>query len=164
MSSEISPHLWLPKPKLAFHPDRTSDTEVHPLRGLLRFGPHSAGLVPDPIRVFTLAPAGESNRLYDFMKQLNSVHKPTERKDYLPEWPGFHIAFRLSMRGAGRGCHVELAPQVENDLCTSSMPHVRWRNNWCEQFRASRLAVAILTSCSSTSPAVGTRLRWRDSR
>ena len=48
MSSEIYPHTWLPEPKLAFHPDRSSDWEIHPLRGLLRFGPYSSGFVPDP--------------------------------------------------------------------------------------------------------------------
>ncbi len=124
MSSEIAPHVWLPEPKLAFHPDRTSDREVHPLRGLLRFGPHSAGLVPDPIRVATLAPVGESSRLYGFMKELNSVYKPTERKDYLPEWPGFHRVFGLHMRGAGSGCHVELDPQLETEFRASSTPHI----------------------------------------
>ncbi len=85
MSSEIFPHVWLPEPKLAFHPDRASDQDIHPLRGLLRFGPHSSGLVPDPIRVATLAPEGESHRLYDFLKQLNAPAKPSERRDYLPE-------------------------------------------------------------------------------
>lgn len=68
MNSEIANHMCLPEPKLAFHPDRSSDREIHPLRGLLRFGPYSAGLVPDPIRVATLAPAGESHRLYEFIK------------------------------------------------------------------------------------------------
>ncbi len=53
MNSEIAPHVWLPEPKLSFHPNRTSDRDVHPLRGLLRFGPHASGLVPDPIRVVT---------------------------------------------------------------------------------------------------------------
>jgi len=123
MTSEIRPHVCLSEPKLAFHPDRTSDCEVHPLRGLLRFGPHSAGLVPDPIRVATLAPAGESSRLYGFMKELKSVYKATERRDYLPEWPGFHRVFGLHMRGAGSGCHVELDTQLETDFRASSTPH-----------------------------------------
>ncbi|MHB1039208.1 MAG: argonaute/piwi family protein [Desulfobacteria bacterium] len=124
MSSEINPHIWLPEPRLAFHPDRASDRETHPLRGLLRFGPHSAGLVPDPIRVATLAPAGEGQRLYSFMKELNSVYKPTERKDYLPDWPGFHAVFGLHMRGAGGGCHVELDAQLETDFRNSPNPHI----------------------------------------
>ena len=72
MTSEIAPHLWFPEAKLAFHPERTSDTDTHPLRGLLRFGPYSSGLVPDPIRVATIAPAGEGHRLYSFMNELKS--------------------------------------------------------------------------------------------
>ena len=34
MSSQIAPHVWLPEPQLSFHPDRSSDRDVHPLRGL----------------------------------------------------------------------------------------------------------------------------------
>lgn len=124
MSSQIAPHLWLPEPKLSFHPDRTSDREVHPLRGLLRFGPHSSGLVPDPIRVATLVPAREGRRLYDFMKELKSKYSPTERKDYLPEWPGFHGVFGLHMKAAGNGCHVELEAEFDAEFHASSTPHV----------------------------------------
>ena len=116
MSNEITPHVWLPEPKLSFHPDRTSDREEHPLRGLLRFGPHSSGLVPDPIRVATLAPAGESPRLYNFMKELNNVYQPSERKDYLVPWPGFNSVFGLRMRGSGSGCHVELDSKLDNEF------------------------------------------------
>ena len=122
MSSEIASHVWLSEPELAFHPDRTSDRELHPLRGLLRFGPHSAGLVPDPIRVATLVPAGEGPRLYRFMKELSSVYKPTERTDYLPDWPGFHSVFGLHMRPAGGGCHLELDTQLETEFSKSATP------------------------------------------
>jgi hypothetical protein len=124
MTGEIAPHVGLPEPSLAFHPDRISDRDIHPLRGLLRFGPYSAGLVPDPIRVATLAPSGESQRLYSFMRELNSVHKATERKDYLPEWPGFHAVFGLHMRAAGGGCHTEIDRQFETEFRTSSTPHI----------------------------------------
>lgn len=124
MSSQIASHVCLPEPNLSFHPDRTSDREIHPLRGLLRFGPYSAGLVPDPIRVATIAPTGEAHRLYDFMKQLNLTATPSERKDYLPKWPGFHSVFGLHMRGAGGGCHMELDPQLESEFQQSSTPHI----------------------------------------
>ena len=124
MSSQIGPHIWFPEPMLVFHPNRISDQSRHPLHGLLTYGPYSAGFVPDPIRVATLAPAGESQNLYDFMKSLNSDFKPKERKDYLPEWPGFHGVFGLHMRVAGKGCHVETDPQLEVDLCNSSKPHI----------------------------------------
>ena len=124
MSSRIGSHMWFPEPMLAFHPNRISDQLRHPLHGLLTYGPYSAGFVPDPIRVATLAPAGESQYLYDFMKSLNSDFKPKERRDYLPEWPGFHGVFGLHMRGAGKSCHVETSPQLEVDLCNSSKPHI----------------------------------------
>ena len=124
MSSEFGSHLCLPEPVLAFHPDRASDREVHPLRGLLRFGPHSSGLVPDPIRVATIAPAGESFRLYGFMKELNSVYEVTERRDYLPRWPGFRSVFGVHMHGAGGKCHAELDADFEAEFRASSTPHV----------------------------------------
>src|SRR5712692_8809579 len=124
MSSEIAPHDFLPEPKLAFHPERTSDRDIHPLRGLLRFGPYSSGLVPDPIRVATISPAGESQRLFGFVLELNAASKPTERRDYLPEWPGFQPVFGLHMRGAARGCHIELDQQLEVEVAASTVPNI----------------------------------------
>lgn len=124
MTSQISPHVLLPEPKLAFHPDRISDRDIHPLRGLLRFGPYSSGLVLDPIRVATIAPVGESARLYSFMSELNSPARIGERRDYLPAWPGFKAVFGLHMRGAGKGCHIELDTKLEQELATSSLPHI----------------------------------------
>jgi hypothetical protein len=124
MSNQIQSHIVLPEPQLTFHPDRESDRELHPLRGLLRFGPHSKGLVPDPIRIATLAPDRESAKLYDFMRQLNTEYQPQERKDYLPMWPGFHRVFGLHMKGAGNGCHSELDASLERELQLSATPHV----------------------------------------
>jgi hypothetical protein len=124
LSSEIFPHVGLTEPKLAFHPDRPSDRDIHPLKGLLRFGPYSSGLVPDPVRVATIAPANEGRRLFDFMKQLNSQARPTERIDYLPEWPGFHGVFGLHMRGAARSCHIELEAGFDDEFQASPSPHI----------------------------------------
>ena len=124
MSSEIAPHVFFSEPALAFHPDRVSDRDVHPLRGLSQFGPHSAGLVPDPIRVATIAPHRESKRLYAFLKELNGPARPTERVDYLPPWPGFRTVFGVHMRGAGGACHVELDAALESEVRDSATPHV----------------------------------------
>lgn len=124
MTSEIAPHLWFPEPKLSFHPARKDDIDTHPLKGLLRFGPYSSGLAPDPIRVATIAPFGAGARLYNFMKELNSEYEPGERKDYLPKWPGFRRAFNLDMRGAAKSCHVELDDRLEAEMRDSASPHV----------------------------------------
>jgi hypothetical protein len=124
MTSQIAPHVCLPEPKLAFHTDRTSDREIHPLRGLLRFGPHSRGLVPDPIRVATLTPAGEGRCLHRLISELNSASRATERTDYLPDWPGFHQVFGLQVRAAGGGCHLELDRNSEAEFRGSPTPHI----------------------------------------
>jgi len=124
MSTQIAPHIRLPEPVLAFHVDRATDRDVHPLNGLLRFGPYSAGLVPDPIRIATIAPANESERLYQFMRDMKGGAIATERKGYLPDWPGFQRVFGVHMRAAGTGCHVELEASIEEDLIASNRPHV----------------------------------------
>ena len=124
MSSELQPHIWLPEPNLAFHPDRSADVDIHPLRGLLRFGPYSRGLVPDPIRVATIAPAGNSRALYDFMKELSATYEPTERREYLQKWPGFSAVFGVRVTAAGGACHLELESEFEREFESSSAPHV----------------------------------------
>lgn len=124
MKNEISPHFRLQEPRLAFHPDRISDCDIHPLRGLLRFGPYSHGLVPNPIRVATLAPAGGSQPLYDFMKQLNRQFQPTERRTYLPTWEGFQRVFGLAMKAAGGDCHLKLEAELDREMETSQTPHI----------------------------------------
>lgn len=123
MSSEIAPHICLPEPRLSFHPDRKTDYDIHPLRGLARFGPHSKGLVPDPIRVATIAPAAEADLLYSFMRSLSASYQPTERKDYLPEWPGFQTVFGNRVTGAAAGCHLRIDGSFEKELAATERPH-----------------------------------------
>ena len=123
MSSEIAAHVCLPEPRLSFHADRKSDCDIHPLRGLLRFGPHSKGLVPDPIRVATIAPAAEADRLYAFMRDLGASFEPTERKDYLPKWPGFQTVFGTRVTAAAIGCHIKLDAAFERELDAAERAH-----------------------------------------
>lgn len=120
---EIAPHVWFPEPKLLFRANGSSISEAHPLRGLLRHGPFSRGLVPDPIRIATIAPSGEAGRLESLIGELDSTHNPLERKDYLPAWPGFNNVFRLRLSLAGGNCDVELDRSLENELRRSSKPH-----------------------------------------
>ena len=124
VSSEIQAHQWLAEPMLSFHPTRSSDCSLHPLDGLIRYGPHSAGLVPDPIRVATLAPKGESARLFGFMRELKQEHTPRERRDYLPQWPGFTSVFRLGVTPSDRTCRMELDGNLDDDFKMSRRPHV----------------------------------------
>jgi len=65
MSSEIASHICLPEPKLAFHPDRVSDRHIHPLLGLLRFGPYS--LVVWSLILYAWPPSPQLGRVPVYM-------------------------------------------------------------------------------------------------
>ena len=124
MTFKFRHHISLPEPKLAFSLDSQPNQDIHPLRGLLQFGPYSSGLVPDPIRVATITPSSDRKVLYEFMKSLNSISKPIERKEYLPNWPGFHSVFKIRMQGAAKGCHILLDSEFEDAFHQSHQPHM----------------------------------------
>jgi hypothetical protein len=58
------------------------------------------------------------------MKELSTPARPRERREYVPEWPGFRKVFNLDLRGAGKGCHLELDGSLDEDLKRSERPHV----------------------------------------
>ena len=124
MTSEIAPHIWLPEPKLTFHASGTSDVDIHPLRGLSQHGPFSEGLVPNPIRLATIAPSGCTGRLQSFIAGLESDQSPRERRDYLPKWPGFSNVFGLRLNVPVGSCAIELDAGLEQELLGSNRPHI----------------------------------------
>ena len=124
MSSEIDPHVLYPEAPLLFHPERRSDQDKHPLNGLLRFGPYSQSIMPSPIRVATLAPANESQKLFSFMRELHQKFQPVERNEYLPEWPGFHVVFQTKVTAADKKCRRELELDIDEAMKRAERPHV----------------------------------------
>ena len=118
-------------------------------------GPYSSGLVPDPIRIATIAPARQGNRLYGFMKELASQYRPTERKDYLPPWPGFRKAFNLDMRGAVKDCHIELDDRLEGEMKDLAAPHVVLADRLLRAIDRWRPAATRSTLSSSTFRKAG---------
>ena len=129
MTFSLAPHLHFPESRLAFHPDRTSDIGIHPLRGLVRFGPLSSGLLPDPVRVATIGPAADAQRLYTFMKELRLPHRPQERSDYLPKWPGFREVFGIQMQAAAKPCHIRLDEHLDAEVEEAARPHTALANH-----------------------------------
>lgn len=124
MNAQLQYHVRLPEPELLFHPDRPSDRDVHPLRGLKKFGPYSSNLTPSPIRVATLAPAGESRRLFDFLGELNQPAKPQERPDFLQEWTSFNDIFQTRLVPAVKSCRLELEKGLDAELKDSPVPEL----------------------------------------
>jgi hypothetical protein len=110
-------HGLLAEPDLAFHPDRPADRSVHPLEGLLEYGPFSRALVNtviDPVRIATITPAGEGAQLAALVREFETSHQPRERRQYPPAFPGFQRVF--GVRIVSSGATIELPATIDKEL------------------------------------------------
>jgi hypothetical protein len=90
----------LPEPLLSFHPERREDSHIHPLAGLLKFGPYSRGVqlsAPDPIRLAVICPEGRLATVHNLISQLQHRHEPKERRHYLVAFDGFSKTFGVGL-------------------------------------------------------------------
>lgn len=132
MNAEVKPyrlpgHIVLPEPRLRFGSKDQRDTDIHPMEGLLRFGPYSKdklSAVSNPIRIGMIAPAGQTDRLVGQMRELEEVHQPRERKAYLPPFQGFEKTFGVRLARGGSGTSIELPADLTARLANSATPHV----------------------------------------
>lgn len=125
---QLPAHGLVPEPNLLFHPERSEDTDPHPLIGLVNYGPYSrslVGRVMDPIRVATLGPQqGTRQALKGLLSELEQKHQPKERRQYLIEFPGFSRVFGLRVCGASQVAHRRLPDSFDAELEASPQPHL----------------------------------------
>jgi hypothetical protein len=120
-------HIVLPEPQLRFGSNNASDVDIHPMEGLLRFGPYSLGklsAVANPIRIGMIVPAGLEEPLVQQMRELDQTHQPRERKAYLPPFPGFEKVFGVRLTRGGPASRILLSLDLEHQIEVSSAPHV----------------------------------------
>ncbi|HET7308193.1 MAG TPA: hypothetical protein VFK24_10350 [Gammaproteobacteria bacterium] len=150
--SRLSAHQRLPEPQLSFHPDRPDDRDVHPLKGLLRLGPYSQSAlmgVVDPIRIATIVPPGLENAMGRFLNDFDRRHLPKERKNYLPEFPGFKTVFGVRLIPGSSATQIRLPSSLDVELQNSQRPHLLLADHltrvlaMLEQVRAEFDAVLI---------------------
>ena len=99
-SDQLPAFRAVPEPELLFHPDRSGDVDVHPLRGLRKFGPYSRShnfKFRDPIQVGVLCPTGTLAKVVRLFGELGSTQRPSERKQYLQDFDGFSRIFGVGM-------------------------------------------------------------------
>ena len=119
-------HISLREPQLRFGSKNASDLDIHPMRGLLRFGPYSKdklSAVPNPIRVAIIAPAGQTDRVLNLLRELERSHHPRERRVYLPTFPGFENVFGIRLARSGAAA-IELPTDLSEQMARSPKPHV----------------------------------------
>ena len=93
-------YVQLPEPQLRFDPYDPAALEAHPLRGLLRFGPYSEAIfesMPPAIRLAAVVPAAEGAKVTGLVAELGRHRRATERRYYLPDFPGFEPVFRRTL-------------------------------------------------------------------
>lgn len=125
--STLAPHVKLAEPLLRFHPDRKEDQDMHPLKGLIAYGPFSRSAlasVIDPIRIATIAPVSLTASIAQFMRDFQRPHQPKERLLYLPAFPGFSNVFGVRLVEASPTAHIRLGPDVDSAVSTSQPPHL----------------------------------------
>jgi hypothetical protein len=113
LSTKLPPYRVLAEPLLSFGDGHADARHLHPLRGLLEFGPYSKSAFQafrDQVRIATICPEDTQAAVFRFLGSLQQKHEPKERPDYLPEFPGFEAVFGVQIHGAsGTESHITLA-------------------------------------------------------
>src|SRR5262249_32273407 len=120
-------HNWLTESELLFHPEQPDQCNVHPLAGLIKYGPYSQTAISqvlDPLRVGFIVANGQTDLANQLLAELQQLAPPKERLSYLIEYPGFSQVFRIRTTGAPKGCHIELDQLLDEKINTSPDPHL----------------------------------------
>lgn len=118
----------LTEPLLAFgERTGTRGVEGHPLVGLHNHGPFSLRYLDgylDAVRVALIAPPGDLTIASDLVAEMRARHQPTERRDYLIDYPGFHRVFGLDLVAASSECMIPLPADLEEQLTNAKDPRL----------------------------------------
>jgi hypothetical protein len=117
----------LDEPLLSFSPSDTEQVDVHPLRGLVNFGPYSKGSFgryTSQVRIATVGPESSFKRRGDLMVSLRGSYQPSDRSEYVPPYPGFEALFRVKLEAARSGAHIKW-PDSLNQLPGDGDPQAR---------------------------------------
>ena len=108
--TKLSPFVLLDEPYLSFSPSNALNVDVHPLRGLLNFGPYSKASFKDftsRVRIATVGPESAFRQRGELMLLLRNAHRPSDRAEYVPQYPGFEQLFHVALEAAPRDAHIK---------------------------------------------------------
>lgn len=110
IQSKLPPFTLLTEPDLSFSPSDATKVDIHPLRGLARFGPYSKGAFgcyTSKIRIATLGPQSAFKKRGELMLLLRNPHSPSDRSEYVPHYPGFESLFDVALESAPPNAHIK---------------------------------------------------------
>ncbi len=127
LASKLPPFTLLDEPMLSFSAADADEADVHPLRGLVRYGPYSKGSFggyTPRIRIATVGPESAFRRRGDLMTSLREAYEPSDRSEYVPKYPGFEHLFRVELVAASATAHVKW-PETLHQIPGTGTPEQR---------------------------------------
>lgn len=124
--SLLPSYNWLTEPELIFDPVNHDLTSIHPIKGLVEWGPYSKNIMSQvfrPLRIAFIVANGQTQSANQILGELKREAFPKERKNYLVPYPGFSNAFRVEVGAAKKGCHAELPSSLDDSISSSNSPH-----------------------------------------
>lgn len=116
-AAKLPPFQLLEEPVLSFSPADERARDLHPLRGLTKFGPFSKrsfGPYTPQLRVALVGPRAGWDHVVALMKLVQQPHDPTDRKDYVPRYPGFERLFGIPIHAAAQAARILWPDSIEN--------------------------------------------------
>ena len=145
--------LQLPEPELLFSNKTASATtrDTHPIRGMIRNRPFdypvtSRGLSTS-VRVGVICPAPETQLLDRYLRSIHHSTAPrSSEKDYLLEYPGFHLAYGLPIELPTPGSNgwISCAEPSAHDSVSGSVEVARLINRDVDRLQASHAPDVVL--------------------
>ena len=127
VAAKLPPFQLLEEPVLSFSPDDERARDLHPLRGLVQFGPFSKrsfGSYTPQLRVAWVGPRAGWDDVVALMKLIQQPHNPTDRREYVPRYPGFEGLFGVPIHAAAASARISW-PDVIEDFPSTGTPEER---------------------------------------
>ena len=132
----LAPYTPLDEPLLAFSSSNPSEVDTHPLRGLVTYGPYSKNSLAahtDEVRVAIVGPESGKNARKSVLGSLKNPQQPSDRRDYLPLYPGFDQLFGVPLVPAKKVAQLTWPARLEE--LGSGSPTDRVRRAISERMR-----------------------------
>jgi hypothetical protein len=116
-AANLPPFSVLDEPLLAFSGDDQRQRDIHPLRGLRRFGAYTQASFKSytpQLRVATVGPESGRIQVGNLINTLREKHKPSDRAEYVPEFPGFESLFGVPLNAAPAGTHIKWPDSISD--------------------------------------------------
>ena len=143
---KLAAYSLLDEPFLTF--GGSSSVHQHPLRGLLEYGPYTQVAFPTytpHIRVAIAGPPAARKARRDLFQSLRQRLQATERREYLPDYPGFEAIFGVPLVPAASAAQLELPATLEEVDSDAQAPQVRVRQALTNLVRRLILSASDMT-------------------